>query len=270
MRTAQIIVAALFFASCGPQADDPATGAPLDLANFEMVDLTHSFGADTVYWPTDKQGFRKEVVFEGAREDGLFYSAFSFATAEHGGTHMDAPYHFSADGLKVEDVPLSALLAPVVVIDARAEAAADRDYLLSLAAIAEHERAHGDIAKGSIVLMMTGWSARWPDRAQYLGGTDPADLHFPSFGEAAAKFLVEERGAVALGLDTASTDHGPSAEFPVHRVLGAANAPGFENLARLERLPATGAYLFALPMKIEGGSGGPLRAVALVPRRLPA
>ena len=113
------------------------------------------------------------------------------------------------------------------------------------------------------VLLRTGWSARWPDRKRYFGDDAPgsaANLHFPSFGAEAAKLLVEERRAGLLGLDTASIDHGPSKEFPVHRLVAAANVPGLENLTALDRLPATGAWLVALPMKIAGGSGGPLRA----------
>jgi kynurenine formamidase len=117
--------------------------------------------------------------------------------------------------------------------------------------------------------LRTGWSTRWPDRRAYLGDDTPNDasnLHFPSFGEAAARLLVEERDVAALGTDVASIDGGGSADFAVHRIAGEAGVPGFENLTNLDRLPPTGAHVFALPMKIGGGSGGPLRAIALVPR----
>lgn len=127
------------------------------------------------------------------------------------------------------------------------------------------EAAYGNIEPGSIVLLRTGWSQYWPDRQAYLGGTDPANLSFPSFGADAVRFLIKERKAAAFGLDTASTDYGPSKDFPVHRILGASNVPGFENLDHLDQLPPKGAFVIALPMKIAGGSGGPLRAVALVP-----
>lgn len=243
----------------------PATTG-IDLGHYEIVDLSHAYGTDTVYWPTDKKGFTKDVVFEGVREDGVFYSAFDIATAEHGGTHMDAPYHFDQRGDKADAVPLERLIAPAAVIDVSAKAAADPLYRLAIEDVVAFEAAHGQIAPGTIVLLRSGWSARWPDAQSYLGGTDPAALAFPSFGADAARFLIEERGAAALGLDTASTDYGPSTDFPVHRIMGAANTPGFENLANLEKLPPTGAIMFALPMKIEGGSGGPLRAVALVER----
>ncbi|MGE0180733.1 MAG: cyclase family protein [Parvularculaceae bacterium] len=258
-----LLPAALVLAACTTAADNPA---PLDLSQFEMVDLSHGYGPDTVYWPTETEGFQRRTLIEGELADGQFVSAFAFSTPEHAGTHMDAPYHFNRDGAKADAVPIERLIAPAVVIDITGKAAAETDYALTVADIAAHEASYGKIAPGSIILLRTGWSARWAEGAgAYLGGDDPADLHFPSFGAEAARFLIEECGAAALGVDAASTDIGPATDFPVHRLLGAANVPGFENLGDLGPLPATGAYLIALPMKIEGGSGGPLRAVALVP-----
>lgn len=131
------------------------------------------------------------------------------------------------------------------------------------------EKRHGPVPRGSIVLLRTGWSARWPVARRYLGDNTPGEasrLHFPLYGAEAARHLVQTRGVVALGVDTASIDHGPSADFPVHRVAAEADVPGLENLAGLEALPATGAVVVGLPMKIGGGSGGPLRIIALVPR----
>ena len=131
------------------------------------------------------------------------------------------------------------------------------------------EKQHGRIARGTIVLLKTGWSRYWPDAKSYLGDDTPGDasrLSFPSYGVDSAKQLVEERGVAALGIDTASIDYGKSTDFLVHRVAAAGNVPGLENLTNLDQLPARGATVVALPMKIEGGSGGPLRAIALVPR----
>jgi kynurenine formamidase len=129
-------------------------------------------------------------------------------------------------------------------------------------------RRHGPIAEGTIVLLRTGWSARWPDRKRYLGDDTPGDasrLHFPSYGAEAARILVADRKVAALGVDTASIDPGSAKDFPVHQIVAAANVPGFENLAGLDALPPIGAWVVALPMKIAGGSGGPLRAIALLP-----
>lgn len=262
------MLAAATLAACAPEAaaPDAQAGPALDLSRYALVDLTHAFSKDTVYWPTAPSRFEKTTIFEGAREDGMFYSAFAIATPEHGGTHMDAPYHFDRNGDHAADVPLERLIAPAVVIDVSEKAAADPLYRLTAKDVLAFEEAHGKIAAGTIVLLRTGWSERWPDAERYLGGTEADALAFPSFGADAARLLVEDRDAAALGLDTASTDYGPSADFPVHRIMGAANVPGLENLANLDRLPPTGAIVIALPMKIAGGSGGPLRAVALVPK----
>jgi kynurenine formamidase len=160
------------------------------------------------------------------------------------------------------------LVAPAIVIDASARAAADPDYRLTAEDVLAFEKRHGRIPAGAMVFLRTGWGRRWPDRKAYLGDDTPGDvsrLHFPAYGKDAARLLVERKVA-ALGVDTASMDHGPSQDFVVHQVVSAANIPGLENVAHLEELPETGAFVLALPMKIAGGSGGPLRLVALVPR----
>lgn len=251
-------------------SEDPGGEAPaaLDLEGYGLVDLSHAFGDETVYWPTDTAGFALEELAFGETEDGYFYSANALATAEHGGTHIDAPIHFLEGGSDVASIPLGRLIGPAVVIDMTAQAAGDADYRLTAADVEAHEAEHGPIEPGSLVLLRTGWSARWPDALSYLGDDTPGDaskLHFPSYGEDAARLLVEGRNVAVLGIDAASIDYGPSTDFIVHRIAAAAGVPSLENLTNLDRLPARGATVFALPMKISGGSGGPLRAVALVP-----
>jgi kynurenine formamidase len=234
-----------------------------------MVDLTHPFNAQTLFWPTSPTSFRLEPLFFGMTPGGFFYAANQFGTPEHGGTHLDAPIHFAEGKQFNHEIPLERLIAPAVVIDVRAQAARDADYRLTAEDVLAFERRHGRIEPGTIVLLHTGWSERWPDRKRYFGDDTPNDasrLHFPSYGEDAARLLVEQRKVAALGADVASIDYGPSTTFMVHRIAAAANVPGLENLTNLEQLPARGAFVIALPMKIERGSGGPLRAVALVPR----
>jgi len=245
------------------------SGMP-DLDRLEFVDLGRPLAPDTLYWPTSPSGFELKTLSHGQTPGGFFYAANTFCAPEHGGTHLDAPVHFAEAGQSVDQIPLDRLIAPAVMIDVSAKAAADPDYRLTVDDVRAFERAHGRIARGSIVLLRTGWDARWPDRKRYFGDDTPNDaskLHFPSYGKEAAALLVHERGVVALGLDTASIDHGPSSDFPVHRLAGAANVAGLENLANLGRVPPTGAIVIALPMDIRGGSGGPLRIVAMLPKR---
>ena len=250
------------------QATGPAAPPHFDLAGARVVDLSHEYGPDTLFWPANPpETFQLQTLSHGITPGGFFYAANKFCGPEHGGTHMDAPLHFADGKWSAADVPIERLVAPAVVVDVRTQAEADRDYRLQPADVAAWEAKYGRIPVGAIVLLRTGWSARWPDRLRYFGSastSSAADLHFPSYSAEAVKLLLE-RGVGALGVDTASIDHGPSRDFPVHRLTAAANVPGLENLDHLDQLPETGAWLVALPMKIAGGTGGPLRAVALLP-----
>jgi kynurenine formamidase len=266
MRARSLVVVSLM---AGASLDGASAQQPIDLSRVRLIDLTHAFGSRTLYWPTSPTGFRLEQLAFGPTPGGYFYSAYAFAAPEHGGTHLDAPIHFAAGGVTADRVPLEQLVAPAAVIDVGAKAAADPVYRLTRDDVLAFERRHGRIARGTIVLLRTGWSARYGDRLAYFGDATPGDaskLRFPSYGADAAELLVRERGVAALGADVASIDYGPSTDFPVHRIAAGANVPGFENLTRLDELPPTGAVVVALPMKIERGSGGPLRAIALVPR----
>ncbi|MFN2426759.1 MAG: cyclase family protein [Candidatus Binatia bacterium] len=262
----RLLAALLLCAVLLPLPD--AAAQAFDPSRARFVELTHPFNTNTVYWPTTPSGFAYAPISNGRTEGGWFYSAGAFQAPEHGGTHMDAPVHFKEGGVTLDKVPLSRLIAPVVVIDVESGAAMSPDYELALSDILSFEARHGPITKGTIVLMRTGWSKRWPDKREYLGDDTPGEasnLHFPGFGEAAMRILVQQRGVAAVGLDTASLDPGKSGDFMAHRVAAEAGVPGFENLTNLDQIPARGAWLMALPMLIEGGSGGPLRAVAMVP-----
>jgi kynurenine formamidase len=255
--------AAAFWAAAAP----PAAAEGLDIATAKVVDLTHALDANTIFWPTEKKTFELIEEHNGLTERGFFYAANRFCSPEHGGTHIDAPYHFAAKGETVAAIPVERLIGRAVVIDVSAKAAANPDYALMPDDVAAWEARHGRIPAGAIVLLRTGWSSRWPDKRAYLGDDTPGDasnLHFPSYGADAARLLVE-RGVAVIGVDTASIDIGPSKDFLVHRIAGAANVVGLENLTTLDELPATGAWVLALPMKIARGSGAPARVVALMP-----
>jgi kynurenine formamidase len=233
-----------------------------------IVDLTHAFDAATIYWPTE-EGFVFERGSAGTTDGGYYYEAHRFRTAEHGGTHVDAPIHFFAERWTIDQIPLDRLIGAAVVVDVEAACARDRDHAVGVPDLEAFEALHGRIPPGAMVLLRTGFARYWPDRLAYLG-TDArgpqavAQLHFPGLSPAAARWLIEERAVAAVGLDTASIDPGVSSSFETHQVLFEANVPAFENLANLDQLPPTGSLLIALPMKIRGGSGAPLRAVAIV------
>lgn len=233
----------------------------------KIVDLTYAFDEQTIYWPTAKP-FQLNVVSAAKTEAGYWYAANNICLAEHGGTHMDAPIHFAEGKRATDAMPVQQLIGPAVVIDVRAHAEQDPDYRLTVADLQAWEKKHGRIPRGAIVLMSSGWGARWPDKKRYLGTDQPGDvanLHFPGFSKEAAEFLVSQREIDAIGVDTPSIDYGQSKDFIVHRIINGADKPGLENVAQVEQLPAKGATLIALPMKIAKGSGGPARIIAILP-----
>jgi kynurenine formamidase len=242
------------------------------LADFpagQLVELSHSYDAHTIYWPTS-EGFRLEKVSDGITPAGYYYAANNFFTAEHGGTHVDAPIHFSAGRATVDEIPLTRFFGPAVVIDVVAQSNGNADYQVTTNDLLDWERRQGQIPPDSIVLIRTDFSRRWPDASRYLGTAErgaeaAAKLHFPGLHPDAARWLVANRPIKAIGIDTASIDFGQSTLFESHRTLFAEDIPAFENLTALDRLPPQGAFVVALPMKIGGGSGAPLRAVAILP-----
>ena len=233
-----------------------------------VVDLTHAFDENTVYWPT-AQSFKLETDFEGMTEKGYFYSAYRYSAAEHGGTHLDSPVHFAKGRYTSDQIPLQQLMGAAVVIDVTSQCATNRDYQVSVADFENWERRNGRIRSGTIVFLRTGFGKFYPDRKKYLGTDERgaeavAKLHFPGLDPAAARWLTQNRSIKAIGLDTPSIDYGQSTLFESHRILFEKNIPAFENVANLDQLPLKGFSVIALPMKIKGGSGGPLRIVAFL------
>jgi kynurenine formamidase len=262
-----LVAAVVAAAPCG--GVEPAVGP----ADGRWVDLTHPFDDRTIFWPTER-GFVLERGPAGVTPKGYYYAANRFATAEHGGTHLDAPRHFAAAGATAENVPLDRLLGAAAVVDVTQRCALDPVYEVTPDDLVAWERKHGRQLVDVILLIDTGWANRWDDRAAYLGtpATGPAaveKLRFPGLAAAAARWLVDHRRIRAVGIDTASIDHGPSRRFEAHVTLLGAGVPVFENVGRLAELPPTGAFVAALPMKIAGGSGGPLRIVARLPAAAP-
>lgn len=256
-------VGVLSMMACVALPGVPAQG----LEEHKIVDLTHALDESTIAWPTTRP-FHREQTAWGVTSAGYWYASGDVVTSEHAGTHIDAPIHFAQGQTSVDDIALDRLIGPAVVVDVRVACAQQSDYRLTVEDLRSWELQYGRIPDGAIVLMHTGWDRFWPDANKYLGSATPLDtttLHFPGFSLEAAEFLVRERRVDGIGIDTASIDHGQSREFTVHQAINGAGKYGLENIAYLDRLPASGATLIALPMKIKGGSGGPVRIVAILP-----
>ncbi len=257
----------IFVLACQPSVDLHEPG--LALPEGTVIDLSHAFDENTVYWPT-AEGFELTVDFEGFTDKGYYYTANTFCTAEHGGTHIDAPIHFAEGQKSVDEIPLEQLMGAAVLIDVTDRCAGEPDYQITTADFEQWESVNGTLPDGAIVLLRTGYERFWPDRVQYMGTDERgpeavAKLHFPGLHPDAARWLVANRSIKVIGLDTPSIDYGQSTHFESHQILFEADIPAFENLTNLGNLPATGFVVIAMPIKIAGGSGGPLRVAAIVP-----
>lgn len=254
-----IFLCFLINACAKPAADFPAG---------KTIDLTHPFDAQTIYWPTE-DGFKLEKGADGATDKGFYYAANKFSAPEHGGTHIDAPKHFAVSSNTVEQIPLEQLIGAGIVIDVTKQCEANRDYQVTIDDFSIWEKQNGQMPAGVIVLIKTGFAKYWPDRVKYMGTEERgapavAKLHFPGLSPDAARWLTASRSINAIGLDTPSIDFGQSTLFESHQILFAKNIPAFENVGDMSALPAKGFSVIAMPMKISGGSGGPLRIAAIV------
>ena len=272
IHTTNVIVSLFILTSCNNkshQSEVLSVATQNQFLQGQIVDLTHDFSRETIYWVTAKE-FELDTVFYGDTDKGYFYSANNFASAEHGGTHIDAPIHFSKNGQSVNEIPLENLIGSAIKIDVSARALNNPDYLISIKDFTNWEDDQNTkIPDGSIVLLQTGFSNYYPDKIKYLGtdqrGSEAVKLlHFPGLSPEAAEWLVNNRNIHAIGIDTPSIDYGQSQYFKSHVTLLSKNIPAFENLTNLDKLPANHFTIIALPMKIKGGSGAPLRIIAIL------
>jgi kynurenine formamidase len=215
-------------------------------------------------WP-----FRiEEVSRYDERGPGWYWNNFS--CGEHTGTHFDAPIHWiSGRDLphnSVDTIPPQHFVAPACVIDCSAQVSGNDDYLLTVQDIERYETLHGRIPKGSWVLMRTDWSRRQDPQAYQ--NFDKTGQHTPGPDTLAVQFLVEQRNVLGFGSETIGTDAGQGAHlhppYPCHYYMHGAGRYGLQCLSNLDLLPATGSLLICPPLKIENGSGSPLRVLALV------
>jgi kynurenine formamidase len=235
----------------------------LRTAGFTRVaDLTHELGPDTPnYEPTTKPVFQAKDI---ATVDKAGYFAREITLPEHFGTHIDAPAHFVQGLWTVDQIPVERLVAPLVVLDVRKGASQNPDYQLSVDDIATWEKMNGQIPQGAVVIARTGWESRWNSVKDYRNPDGNGVLHFPGYSEEAARFLVQGRNAIAVGIDTLSIDYGPSKDYPVHKYTLSHSLYQLENVANLASVPESGATVVVAPMKLEGGSGSPVRILSLI------
>jgi len=218
-----------------------------------VVDLGHALANTDPSW-TGERVFQRKAV------DGGGYVSGAFSSDEHFGTHLDAPAHFGG-AWTVDRIPVDRLVRPGVCVNV---AGKPEDYQVTVADLKAFESKNGAIPEGSIVMIATGWDARWPDQKKYMNDRNGVK-HFPGIHPEAASYLARDRKVVGIGIDTPSVDYGPSAKFETHNLTMPLNVFHIENAARLTSLPAKGFTVVVAPINLAGGSGGPTRVFALVP-----
>ena len=225
------------------------------------VDLTHVI---TEVFPTYFGTQNLEIESLNTFEQHGF-NMYRWHLVEHTGTHMDAPFHFSPEGMSADVIPLSMLIVPLVVVDIRAKAEEDPDAQLTVEDLRRWERRHGRIPKDACVAMNSGWAEK-VNTPEFRNADANGVLHFPGFHVDAAQFLLEERQVNGIAVDTLSLDYGPSPDFAVHYLWLPSNRWGMEAVANLDSLPARGTTLIVGGPKVIGATGGPSRLIALVSR----
>jgi len=253
--------------------------AELNAGTLKVVDLTQPLGPDTpvIGLPPmfgSSPGVTMEVISKFDEKGPAWYWNV-LHMGEHTGTHFDAPIHWiSGKDLphgSVDTIPAQHFIAPAFVVDCSAPAAADPDYLLSVADLEAFEAVHGRIAPGSWLLMRTDWSKHWTEKGDALAyqNFDETGQHTPGPSSEAVRFLVERRQVLGFGSEAIGTDAGQAFHlkppYPCHYYMHGSGRYGLQCLTNLDLLPATGAVVIAAPLKIKDGSGSPLRVIALVP-----
>ena len=238
--------------------------------NSRLLDMTYPFDENTIYWPTAKSFHLEKVSWE-VSEGGWWYASNEFSASEHGGTHADAPIHFSQNGRTIDQIPLEEWIGPAVKLDVTKKCANNRDYTLSVEDIASWEAEHGKIPDKAWIIMYTGIGTKYYPNKKKVLGTDKTgeaalpELNFPGFSVESVKFLLTNRNITGIAIDTPSIDYGRSKDFKVHQVLFAADNLALENIANLDQLPSSGAILYVIPMLIKEGTGSPARVFAVLP-----
>ncbi len=226
-----------------------------------IVDLTHTLSESSPNWYGTPKTLQAKIT--GTHDNGGFYQR-ELSLDEHASTHLDAPAHTLKGMWTVDQIPAERLVRPLVILDVSSKIHSNSDYLVSVEDIARWEDQHGQIPYGAVVIAYTGWSLRWNSAREYRNADKDGVLHFPGYSLEAARFLVEARQIVGLGIDTLSVDTGASTDFPVHKFCAEHSVYHLENVANLMQAPAANAIAVVTPMKVEHGSGAPTRVLALV------
>jgi kynurenine formamidase len=249
-------------ASFAATAIAPAAAAPASVSRrFKgVVDLTYTMSPEfPTFFGVPGVELQKQFDF---RRDG--FNLNWWRIIEHAGTHLDAPIHFSEAGATVDKISAETLVVPLAVVDVRARAAQNPDYLVSRQDLLDWEKKNRRLPDQCCVAMLSGWGQYISDEAKFTGKDASGTFHFPGFSPDAAEWLLKERNPAGLAVDTLSLDHGASKDFKTHHLWLPSGRWGLENVANLDKVPAAGATLVVGVAKVKDATGGPARLIALM------
>lgn len=271
LRACVVLAAGFLFAGAASAAEPTLLEIQKILTGKKMVDLTHAFAPGIPRW----KGFpdeKRETAYwydkgKGSLGDGFFTEIFTLVG--QWGTHVDPPAHFTRGLRTVDQINLTEMILPLVVIDVHEESARNPDYTLTLERVKKWEADHGPIPVGAFVAMRTDWSKRWPDSAAMENRDDKGVSHYPGWSMPALKYLYEERKITASGHETTDTDPGIATtkdDYALESYILSTNHYQIELLANLDQVPESGAIVVATFPKPKGGSGFPARVFAICPK----
>jgi len=226
-----------------------------------ILDLTHTVAEEVPNWDNEPRTLKTRTTTTYER-DGFYTREVTMS--EHTATHMDAPAHVIPGTWTVDQIPPERLVRPLVVLDVSDRAANNPDYRISVEDLARWEEQHGTLPQQAVVLAYTGWEPRWKSAEQFRNADVHGTMHFPGYSEEAARFLVDARNIVGIGIDTLSVDPGNSKDYPVHKYCAEHGVYHLEAVANLAQAPAVGSTVVVTPMKLKNGSGAPTRILVLV------
>ncbi len=235
------------------------------LSYSKIIDLSYSINGLEPSWPSisepGPQIFSTKLLT--TYKDHGFISRV-IEIPEHYSTHIDAPAHCVEGNQTIDQIQAENLICPGAVIDVRVKANINPDYSMSIEDITNWEVHNGKIPENSVVMMNSGWGAKWQTKKEFINQDESGFMHFPGFSKEAVEFLLFERNINGLGIDTLSIDPGISDDFSVHKILFSQNKFALENLANIDKLTPIVPAIIIAPLKTEGGSGSPARIFALI------
>lgn len=235
-----------------------------------FIDLTHAFDSSIPHGPGFEAAIRETLFHydEGVGTVGSGALLHRYTHVGQWGTHVDPPAHFIRGLRLLDEIPVTEMLLPLVVLDVHEQVAVNPDYMIRMEDVRRWESRYGLVPEGAFVAMRTDWSKRWPDTARYFNKDAEGVAHYPGWSREVLEYLYEERGITASGHETPDTDRGIAAsggEYVLQRYLLSQDRYQIEMLSNLDRVPEYGAILIAAWPKPKGGSGFPVRAFAILP-----